>query len=291
MLNHPFVRRHLSLAAILTALRQPGFLAVLGIAFGLWGFAELADAVDEEGTQQFDEMVLKSLREPGNPEELIGPPWFEQSLRDITALGGETVLTMLTIAVCLYLSLAGRHKLSLFAFLAVALGTFVTFFLKDIFERPRPQLVPHILVTVSTLSFPSGHAMASAIVYLTLGAMLAETAKTWWLKVYVMSVAIFLTLIIGSTRVFLGVHYPTDVLAGWAAGFAWAYACRSAIRLVRFLWGLRRVQQSPPFSSTNPDLQQLRTVASGTKPGSLAKEPDQNRRRQPSGQKRDASRD
>lgn len=291
LLNHPFVRRHLSLAAVLTALRQPGFLAVLAIAFGLWGFAELADAVDEDGTQQFDEMILKSLREPGNPHELIGPPWVEQSLRDITALGGETVLTMLTAAVCIYLSLAGRHKLSLFAFLAVAVGTFITFTLKDVFQRPRPQLVPHILVTVSTGSFPSGHAMASAIVYLTLGAMLAETAKTWWLKIYVMSVAIFLTLIIGSTRVFLGVHYPTDVLAGWAAGFAWAYGCRTAIRLVRFLWGIRRVQQKGRFSEGNANLDQQIEPSSNTRSAdSLAKEPEQNRRRQPTGHERKTDR-
>lgn len=244
LLHHPFVRRHLSLAAILTALRQPAFLAVLAVSFGLWGFAELAEAVNEKGTQQFDEAVLKALREPGSPHELIGPPWFEQSLRDVTALGSETVLTLLTVAVCFYLWIAGRGSLSLFAFLAVAFGTFITFALKDVFERPRPQLVPHILVEVTSASFPSGHAMASAIVYLTLGTMLAEAAKTWWLKTYVMVVAIVLTLLIGSTRVFLGVHYPTDVLAGWAAGFAWAYGCRTAVRLVRFLWSLRRVQQN-----------------------------------------------
>ena len=242
ILNHPFVQRHLSVSALLRALRQPVFLAVMAVFVGLWGFAELADAVDEQATQQFDEAILKALREPGKPDELIGPPWFEQSLRDITALGGETVLTILTVIVCLFLSLSGRHRLSLFTAFAVVGGTVLTFALKDVFDRPRPQLVPHILVSVSSGSFPSGHAMASAIVYLTLGTMIAEVVPTWRLKAYVLGVAVVLTLVIGSTRVFLGVHYPTDVLAGWAAGFAWAYGCRSFVRLTRYLWGLRLVR-------------------------------------------------
>lgn len=218
------------------------FLATLVILMGLWGFAELADAIGEDATQQFDEMVLKSLREPGNPEELIGPPWIEQALRDVTALGGVTVLTMFTFIVCIYLWIVGEWKLSLFAFVAVASGTIVTFALKDVFDRPRPQLVPHILVSVSSYSFPSGHAMASAIVYLTLGAMLTESQPRWRIKAYVMAVALLLTFAIGTTRVFLGVHYPTDVLAGWAAGFAWAYACRVLSRLGTMAMHFRRLR-------------------------------------------------
>jgi undecaprenyl-diphosphatase len=245
ILQHPFVRRHLSVAAVLRALRQPLFLSAVAVFAALWGFAELAEAVNEQGTQKFDEAILSALREPGHPDQLIGPKWVEQSLRDITALGGETVLTLITIVVCFYLTLSGRHDLSLFTCLAVVGGSIVTFALKDFFDRPRPELVPHILVEVSSWSFPSGHAMGSAIVYLTLGAMLTESAPNWRLKAYVMGVAVALTLLIGSTRVFLGVHYPTDVLAGWALGFAWAYGCRSVVRLARFLWNLRRVQNDP----------------------------------------------
>jgi undecaprenyl-diphosphatase len=245
LLRLPLVKRRLSAAAILRALRQPIFLMGVAITLALWGFAEIADEVNERETIKFDEAVLSALREPGHPERLIGPDWFEQSLRDITALGGETVLTLLTILICLYLSLSGRHQLSLLTCLSVVSGTIVTFALKDVFARPRPQLVPHILVTVSSGSFPSGHAMVSAIVYLTLGAMLTESARNWRLKAYFMGVAVMLTLLVGSTRVFLGVHYPTDVLAGWALGFAWAYGCRSVARFVRFLFSLRRVQTDP----------------------------------------------
>lgn len=253
LLRHPFVKRHFTLAAIIRALSQPLFLTGLAVLVALWGFAELAEAVNEKGTQKFDEAVLSALREPDRTDELIGPAWFEQSLRDITALGGETVLAMLTIVVCFYLTLNGRHGLSLFTAISVVTGTIVAFALKDFFDRPRPQLVPHILVTVTSGSFPSGHAMGSAIVYLTLGAMLTETAQNWRLKAYVMGVAVCLTLLIGSTRVFLGVHYPTDVLAGWALGFAWAYGTRTAIRLVHYLWSIRRIRRDPSLSGEPRD--------------------------------------
>lgn len=254
ILQHPFVKRHLSVKTVLRALRQPLFLTAVAVSLALWGFAELADAVDEHGTQKFDETILSALREPGHPDQLIGPAWFEQSLRDITALGGVTVLTLITIIVCFYLTLSRRHDLSLFTCLAVIGGTVVTFALKDFFDRPRPQLVPHILVEVSSWSFPSGHAMGSAIVYLTLGAMLTESAPNWRLKAYVMGVAVVLTLLVGATRVFLGVHYPTDVLAGWALGFAWAYGCRSVVRLARILWSLRRVQADRALASRSSEV-------------------------------------
>jgi undecaprenyl-diphosphatase len=249
MLQHPFVRRHLSLAAILRALRQPVLLTGLLATVCLWGFAEIADAVGEKETQRFDERILKSLRDPGDPDSVVGPPWVEQSLRDITALGGETVLTLITVIVCFYLSLAGRRDLSLFAAGSVIGGAVLMFILKDLFARPRPELVPHILVSVSSGSFPSGHAMSSAVVYLTLGAMLTESVTTWRLKIYVMSVAITLTLLIGSTRVFLGVHYPTDVIAGWALGFVWAYFCGTAVRLIRFFVTYRRLDRTGARSS------------------------------------------
>jgi undecaprenyl-diphosphatase len=249
LLQHPFVRRHLSLAAVLRAMRQPVFLTGLMAFVCLWGFAELADAVDEQSTQKFDEWILSSLREAGDPTQMVGPAWLEQSMRDVTALGGETVLSLITAIVCLYLSLAGRHALSLTTAVAIIGGTVVTFALKDVFDRPRPNLVPHILVSVTSHSFPSGHAMASAIVYLTLGTMVAEAVDTWRLKAYVIAVAIFLMLIVGTTRVFLGVHYPTDVLAGWAAGFVWAYGCRTLVRLTRF-WN--RTRHTPQGKGSVP---------------------------------------
>jgi len=97
----------------------------------------------------------------------------------------------------------------------------VSFVLKDIMDRPRPDLVSH-LVDVQTSSFPSGHATLSAVVYLTIGALLAREQPSRGLRFYVMAVAILATMLIGCSRVYLGVHWPTDVLAGWAIGSAWA---------------------------------------------------------------------
>lgn len=239
-------QRHLSIAAIGRALRQPLFLTTVLLFGGLCSFAAIADAIDEQATQKFDSMVLRSLRVNDSPAQLIGPPWLDKVLRDLTALGGYTVLTMLTFIVTIYLCLAGHRNLGAFTFAAVASGTIVAFALKGFYDRPRPDLVPHILVTVNTASFPSAHAMVSAIVYLTLGAMLTEFSKKWRLKIYVMSVAVALTLLIGATRVFLGVHYPTDVVAGWAAGFAWAYGCRTVVRLGPLWNRLRATRHTNP---------------------------------------------
>jgi undecaprenyl-diphosphatase len=111
-------------------------------------------------------------------------------------------------------------------------GTLVNALLKRLFARPRPTVVPH-LTEVMTESFPSGHAMLSAIVYLTLGALLAQLVQRRRLKAYLVGVALGLTLLIGLTRVYLGVHYPTDVLGGWMAGLGWALVTALVARAAR----------------------------------------------------------
>jgi undecaprenyl-diphosphatase len=151
---------------------------------------------------------------------------------DITALGGTAVLTLITAGVIGFLLMDGKRGAALFVLVAVAGGSLLTTLAKLAFARPRPELVAH-LVEVSSYSFPSGHAMSSAVTYLTLGALLARTQARKRIKAYLLGVAVVLTLMIGTSRVYLGVHYPSDVLAGWSLGAAWAMLCWQVERLLQ----------------------------------------------------------
>lgn len=195
--------------------------AALAATGGLWGFVELSDEVLEGDTGRFDRWVLRSLRSAENPDRPIGPRWLVNSAAEITALGGTTVLTLITVVVLGYLLLQRKHHATAFVLGAVAGGSAVSTALKYAFGRERPDVVPH-LTHFSTPSFPSGHAFQSAVVYLTLGILLAQIERRWHGRLYFIAVALLLTLLIGLTRVYLGVHYPTDVLAGWTAGLTWA---------------------------------------------------------------------
>ncbi|HOJ74116.1 MAG TPA: phosphatase PAP2 family protein [Phycisphaerae bacterium] len=207
------------------AIGQPVLLiTLLVIVLGVWAFAELADEVIEGETVTFDEWVTLKLRTADAPAEPIGPPWVERVAMDITALGGYTVLTLLVLAVAGYLLLARKRHAMWLVLLASGTGWALTMGLKEIFGRERPSIVPH-LVQEQSLSFPSGHAMMSAVVYMTLGVLLAQLVERWTLRIYSLLLAVAATFLIGLSRVFLGVHYPTDVLAGWSAGLAWAVLC------------------------------------------------------------------
>jgi len=210
----------------------PLILLVL-IAGGVWLFAELADEVVEGGTRTVDRAVLLALREPSDLSDPIGPPWMEEAVRDFTGLGSMAVLALLTLAVCGFLILDGKKRVAILVFVAVAGGLLGSTLLKAGFQRARPELVPHRVV-VSSSSFPSGHSMNAAATYLTLGALLARIQKRRRLRVFILSVAALLTLLVGFSRVYLGVHWPTDVLAGWTAGGVWAFLCwMVALRLQR----------------------------------------------------------
>lgn len=208
-------------------------IAALLIVLAIWAFIAIADAVKEGHTQRFDDWAIRSLRKPNDPAETIGPSWMQEAARDVTALGGVVVLTLVTCAVAGYLWLRERYHALWLVLIATVGGQLLSTALKHLFHRPRPQLVAH-LSRVYTTSFPSGHSMLSAVVYLTLGTLLASFVDERRLKFYFVSVAMFLTLIVGISRVFMGVHYPTDVLAGWSAGLAWALLCwLVSIRLQR----------------------------------------------------------
>lgn len=200
----------------------PVLFAFVGIAAGIWIFSLVAGAVMDGGTQAFDRKLLLSMRHGDLSPK--GSPSVQEAARDITAVGGTTVLTLMTLIIGGYLLLDGKKHMALFLVSSVVSGAVVSSILKSAFQRPRPDLVPHGSY-VYTASFPSGHSMLSAITYLTLGALLARSQPGKRMKAYLLLVAGSLTFLVGVSRVYLGVHWPTDVLAGWTAGASWAILC------------------------------------------------------------------
>lgn len=213
-----------------------GMLALLG---SILLILNLAGEVLEGDTLEFDKRMLAGLRKADNPAQPIGPRWLEMAAFDITALGGPTVLGMTVLAVVGFLVLHGLYRNAAFVFLASVGGWLLNDLLKELFARPRPAVVPH-LRQVMSLSFPSGHALTSAAVFLTLGALLMRVAQSRLVRFYCMFIAITATLLVGATRVYLGVHYPTDVLAGWLIGTSWALFCWLLERSLERTAGLKR---------------------------------------------------
>lgn len=193
---------------------------------------------------RLDERILMAMRVPGNPEQPIGPAWVEESFRDFTGLGGVGVLGLLTAATLGYLWLLGMRRAALYLIVAIGGGLLVSLALKAGFHRPRPDLISHGSM-VYTSSFPSGHSMLAAIVYLTGGAMLAVIHQRWAVRLYLLGCAVLATVLVGISRVYLGVHWPTDVLAGWAGGAAWAALCWLAARRLQSR-GLLESETPPP---------------------------------------------
>lgn len=195
--------------------------AIVGI---LYVFAEISEEVGEGDTKAFDETILLAMRNPADLSDPVGPGWVEEIGRDFTALGGIAVLTMVTLMIVGFLLLNGKKRLATVVIIATLGALAVSSILKNSYDRPRPQLVPHESI-VYTASFPSGHSMLAASTYLTLAALLARVQRRRIMKAYILMGAALLTLMVGISRVYLGVHWPTDVLAGWTAGAGWALVC------------------------------------------------------------------
>lgn len=224
-------------------LRRPEIwiLAVLfGIAVLALAFGHIAEEVLEGDATKFDERILLFFRSANDLSDPIGPPWMEEMARDITALGSYAILSVVFCAVVAYLLLVHERATALWIVVAVSGGVALSDALKLTFQRPRPELVSHA-ARVFTTSFPSGHATLSAVTYLTLGALLASLHRSLRFKAYFLGLAILLTVAVGVSRIYLGVHYPTDVLAGWCIGAAWAALCWSIFR-----WLQAQGQLEPP---------------------------------------------
>lgn len=192
--------------------------AVLVVVAGVWAFVALADELREGDLQHTDQMVNRFVHD--HP----GPLALQEAGRDVTSLGGITVLALVTAAVLGFLLLSRLYGMMVLVLVATLGGVGLTLSLKHVIDRPRPALRQESVI-VYTQSFPSGHTMLSATVYLTLGGMLARTTRRRLLKFYFLAVALGLTFLIGVSRVYLGAHYPSDVLAGWCGGLVWAIFC------------------------------------------------------------------
>ncbi len=182
--------------------------------------------------QHFDEAVLRALRQGGDLSAPVGPDWLLRFMREITALAGTPVLTVATIVLTGWFAVR-REWAALAILLAAVLGeTLLANGLKALFDRARPHIAP-ALVHVTGHSFPSGHSTSAAAIYLTMAALIARKVKQRAARLYVFGAAIALALIVGASRVYLGVHYPTDVLAGLSLGAAWAATVGIAARRLR----------------------------------------------------------
>lgn len=199
-------------------------LASIALISGLvLAFLRIADEMVEGEMEAFDNAILMLFRDPANVDQVIGPVWLHEMVRDITALGSFAILGIIVVAVCSYLLLARMRREALLVVSSVMGGTILSTVLKMSYDRPRPDLTA--MSHQFTASFPSGHAMLSAVTFLTLGALLARLAPTRQLQVFAIGAAVVLTLLVGLSRLFMGVHYPSDILAGWCLGAAWALLC------------------------------------------------------------------
>ena len=204
--------------------QRTALISILAIACLLFIFGLVAQEVTEGKSLAFDRWVILALRNPANPSTPAGPAWMQETARDLTSLGSIIVLAIITLAVAGYLFLARQQVAAWLMLMAVFGGIALVDLLKFVFARPRPDVVAHA-ARVFTASFPSGHASLSAITYLTIAALLAQSQSSFKIGIYFISLAVILTIVIGVSRLYLGVHYPTDILAGWCIGTAWAIGC------------------------------------------------------------------
>lgn len=221
-------------------------LILLAIA-AIWAFGALAAEMLEGDLEGFDSRILLALRTPGQPDNPLGPAWMEELMRDVTALGGATVLTLLTAAVTIAFLLRREWRGAIFLVLAVIGGRILGVAAKAGFSRPRPDLVPHA-VEVYSHAFPSGHSMMAATTYLTLALMMARADPMRRMKVFYFVLAVVLTCAVGISRVYLGVHWPSDVLAGWTAGAGWALLCALAAQWLERRGGIEPEAEAPARS-------------------------------------------
>lgn len=221
MLNRFFPRIELTVLAVWIA-----------AAAAVWGFLGIADEMHEGELDAYDRAILSALRVPGNPHAAIGPHWLVESMRDVTALGGVTLLLLVTVIAVIAL-LAYRHRREALVLAAsVVLAQLSSGLFKNFYERVRPTFAVYGDLPTS-MSFPSGHSTVATATYFLLAVIVADLDPARPVKILAFAVAGLLALMIGFSRVFLGVHWPSDVIAGWCLGAAWAFAAAVVLRYLQ----------------------------------------------------------
>jgi undecaprenyl-diphosphatase len=193
-------------------------IATATLLVAAYVFLQTVDEVIEGEADAVDRAIVNFVK------SIEAPKWFDEVMRDCTAFGGFFVLSLVTIAVGLYFKVKRLNHALILLLTSVAGAVVLGSLLKHIFRRDRPDIIEHGSY-VMTYSFPSGHAMLSASVWLTLAVMLSRLERSPYLKAYFILLGLFITFVVGISRVWLGVHWPSDVLAGWALGTVWAVAC------------------------------------------------------------------
>lgn len=204
----------------ITRNRLQFFFALLCVLGGLIAVWTISEVIEGDSTS-IDTAILLFIKDMQAHNSLFSHSRFQEFMRDVTGLGGTGILTCITLFTAIYLVLVRRVNDALLVVSAIVSGVILSSFLKDHFDRPRPDLLPHA-TEIHSASLPSGHALMSAVAYLTIGAVLARTRHGLALKIYIMATAIVITLLVGISRVYLGVHWPSDVIAGWLVGTLWA---------------------------------------------------------------------
>ena len=198
--------------------------ALLVLALGGYGFLAVADEVADGDTAVLDRRVLLALRRAGDASDPLGPHWLQIAAADITALGSVAVLSLVVLLLAGLFTALRRRRDAALLLLSTGAGVALSVGLKQLFGRERPDMALRAVEAMNP-SFPSGHAMMSAVVFLTVGALSARFAQRRRVKAFALGAAVAATLLVGVTRVYLGVHWPSDVLAGWCVGAGWAMAC------------------------------------------------------------------
>ena len=220
------------LQSLLRRIESRALVLVIGAAGALWAFFNIASEVGEGETQAIDRHILLALRNPADLSDPIGSRSFEEAMRDVTALGGVTVMVLVTVVGVLAFLMHRRRWHAAILAGTVLLADVSSEGLKLFYSRPRPDLVPHGAYVYSA-SFPSGHSTLSAATFLTLATLIASLEPNRGTKIMVYALAMGLVLAIGFSRIYLGVHWPSDVLAGWSLGAAWALAAWTVLLRIR----------------------------------------------------------